>query len=516
MIAELQINISEQKKKRNFLKGNIYAWHKTIGLMTVVPVIFWTLSGLMHPFMAHWFKPEIPRQFVVPKVLDKAQIALSVQEVLEKNNIEQFKNFRLVSYEGKTYYQVKVEDTQIRYFDAQTAQELKNGEQLYAEYLARYFLDDQKSALKNIRLQTDFDGEYKFVNRLLPVWRIDFDRPDQMTIYVETTSDRLGTFNPLSRKAFLWIFNNFHNWSFLENISNNWVRITVMLILLSIISLSALSGLVIYGFFWKRFKTQPKANTKQGVLRRYHRQIALGTAFLTLTFALSGAYHATRKYSPNLLPKMEHSPTFKTTELSKSSLELDLDWNRLHNLSVVKINETPYFQAFYKAQGEKPAKIEYLKALNGEVLEDGNQKYAQYLTEFFIAKIENPIEQITGCCEMSSALKTSQIVQANLLETKEITAFDNREYGFIFKRLPVVKFQYDSPGKDAFYVETSSSRLAAHISNADRAEGISFAIFHKFFLMEWAGKNVRDGIMMLSAFGVLTVSILGLLIYLKK
>ncbi|PMB40140.1 hypothetical protein CEN47_03900, partial [Fischerella thermalis CCMEE 5319] len=106
MIAELQINISEQKKKRNFLKENIYAWHKTIGIITVVPVIFWTLSGLMHPFMAHWFKPEIPRQFVVPKVLDKAQIALSVQEVLEKNNIQQFKNFRLVSYEGKTYYQV--------------------------------------------------------------------------------------------------------------------------------------------------------------------------------------------------------------------------------------------------------------------------------------------------------------------------------------------------------------------------------------------------------------------------
>lgn len=516
MNTETKIITNEPKKKRNFLKRNIYAWHKTIGLMTVIPVIFWTLSGLMHPFMAHWFKPEIARQFIMPQALDKAQITLSVQEVLEKNKVEEFKNFRLVRYQEKTYYQVKIKDTQIRYFDAKTAQELENGEQRYAEHLARYFLDDQKSAIKSMSIQTDFDGEYKFINRLLPVWRIDFDRPDHMTMYVETSSDRLGTFNPTSRKAFLWVFDNFHNWAFLEVITNNWLRITVMLILLSIISLSALSGLVIYGFLWTRFKTQTKPTTKQGILRRYHRQIGLATAFVTLTFAFSGAYHATRKYSPNLLPEMVHSPTFKTAELSKASLELDLDWSRLHNLSVVKINKTPYFQAFYKAAEEQPASIEYLQALSGKPLENGNQQYAQYLTKFFIAKIENPNEQITDCCEMSSAVKTSQIAQASLLESKDITAFDNREYGFIFKRLPVVKFAYDSPSKDTFFVETSTSRLAAHISNADRAEGFSFAILHKFFLMDWAGKNVRDGIMMLSALGVLIVSILGLVIYLKK
>lgn len=516
MNTETQSINSKHKKKHNFIKRNMYVWHKTIGLVTVIPVIFWTLSGLMHPFMAHWFKPEIARQFFVPQLLEKENVGLSIQEVLEKNRIEQFKNFRLVSYNGKTYYQVKVEDMQIRYFDAQTAQELKNGDQRYAEYLARYFLDDQKSSVKNIRLQTDFDWEYKFINRLLPVWRIDFDRPDQITMYLETTSDRLGTFNTTSSKTFLWIFDNFHNWSFLGAIANNWVRITVMIILLGIISLSALSGLVIYGFFWKRFKTRPKANTKLGVLRDYHRQIGLAVSFVTLTFAFSGAYHATRKYSPNLLPEMEYSPTFKTAELSKASLELDLDWSRLHNLSVVQINKTPYFQAFYKAEEGKPAKIEYLQAINGEILEEGNQKYAQYLTKFFIARLENLNKQIKDCCEMSSPVKTSQIAQANLIETKDITAFDNREYGFIFKRLPVVKFLYDSPGKDAFFVETATSRLAAHISNSDRAEGLSFAILHKFFLMDWAGKNVRDGIMMLSALGVLVVSILGLGIYLKK
>jgi hypothetical protein len=34
--------------------------------------------------------------------------------------------------------------------------------------------------------------------------------------------------------------------------------------------------------------------------------------------------------------------------------------------------------------------------------------------------------------------------------------------------------------------------------------------------MDWAGKNIRDIVMMLSALGVLTVSIFGLIIFLKK
>jgi hypothetical protein len=499
MKTKIKPNI-EQKKSYKFSR-NIYFWHRTVGLITIIPVIFWTLSGLMHPLMAHWFSPKISNQFIIPQVLDKAQISLSIQDVLEKNKIEVFKNFRLVRFQGNTYYQVKIHDSEILYFDTQSAQKLENGEQRYAEHLARYFLDDQKSAVKGIRQQTEFDGEYKFINRLLPVWRIDFDRSDDMTIYVETSSDRLGTFNTSSRKVFLWVFDNFHNWSFLGEITNNWVRISVMIVLLGIISLSAFSGLFIYGLFWKRFKTQPQSITKQGMLRRYHRQIGLATALVTFTFAFSGAYHATRKYSPNLLPEMVHSASFKTTELSKSLFELDLDWSRLHNLSVVKINNTPYFQAFYKGTDESQPQIIYLQALNGKILEDGNHQYAQYLSNYFMAKIENFTEKFSD---------------ANLVDSKDIRTFDNREYGFIFKRLPVIKLAYDSRGNDVFYIETSTSCLAAYISNADRVEGLSFAIFHKFFLMDWAGKNIRDGIMMFSALGIFAMSILGMKLYVNR
>ena len=53
------------------------------------------------------------------------------------------------------------------------------------------------------------------------------------------------------------------------------------------------------------------------------------------------------------------------------------------------------------------------------------------------------------------------------------------------------------------------------ITDLDRAEGYSFAMLHKYSLMTWAGKGIRDAIMSLAALGMLAVSLLGLFVYLK-
>lgn len=89
--------------------------------------------------------------------------------------------------------------------------------------------------------------------------------------------------------------------------------------------------------------------------------------------------------------------------------------------------------------------------------------------------------------------------KTTLLETKVITEFESRKYGFANKRLPVIKLTYDTPENTTYFIETSTSRLAAVIKNADIIEGYSFAIFHKFLFMDWAGKNIRDLTMVLTA-----------------
>ncbi|MBT1684992.1 PepSY-associated TM helix domain-containing protein [Dawidia soli] len=497
-------------------RRNLYKWHRIIGLITIVPVIFWCLSGLMHPFLSHWFKPTIAREFMMPKALDKTQIALSLQDVLHQNTVADFRNFRLVAFDRQTFYQVKGIDGYLRYYNAATGEALPDGDQKYAAFMARYFLDDQTSTITSVTLQKEFTQQYKYVNRYLPVWKVSFDRPDGMDVYVETASSRLGTFNTTSRKAFLWVFDNFHNWSFVGTITNNTLRITIMVLLLGVILASAVTGIVIYGLFWRRFKKLTGTTEKKG-LRKYHRQLGVATAVVALAFTMSGAFHATRKLEPNVLPEMIYEPAILTRELTTASLALDLDWERLYNLSIVRKSKHDYFQAFYLPNDDEPAQTVYIDAADGRVWENGDLAYARFLGKKFLAVLSHTTSMTAACCDEMGDVPGGGVDQnATLLKAELVPRFESREYGFVFKRLPVVRLQYDTPDEHALYIETATSRLAASINTADRVEGYSFAIFHKYLLLDWAGKNVRDVVMMLSAFGLLTVSVLGLLVFLKR
>jgi hypothetical protein len=47
-------------------KQNFYKWHRILGLIALIPVIGWTLSGLSHPFMSNWFRPQIAIEVFKP------------------------------------------------------------------------------------------------------------------------------------------------------------------------------------------------------------------------------------------------------------------------------------------------------------------------------------------------------------------------------------------------------------------------------------------------------------------
>ncbi len=138
---------------------------------------------------------------------------------------------------------MKTEKDSLLYFDTATAKKLENGDQYYAHWLSRYFLEDQKSTIAKTEVVTEFNSQYKYINRYLPVYKITYNRPDAMETYVETASSKLATYNPKSRQAFIWFFDTFHNWAFMDWISNNSIRIVVMFIFLGIIFFSAISGL---------------------------------------------------------------------------------------------------------------------------------------------------------------------------------------------------------------------------------------------------------------------------------
>lgn len=199
------------------------------------PSYFLDLIWIDASLYGAFFKPTIANERLESKPIDKTQLKLSIQEVLEKNKISEFKNFRVISFDNSTFYQVKTSKNELKYFNTLDAKKLENGDQKYAHWLSRYFLDDQKSKVDNTILITEFTSQYKYINRYLPVYKTTFNRPDGMEVYVETATDKLASYNPKSRQAFIWFFDTFHNWAFIDSISNNSIRIAVMFLFLSII-----------------------------------------------------------------------------------------------------------------------------------------------------------------------------------------------------------------------------------------------------------------------------------------
>ena len=476
------------------VKSNFYKWHRVLGLTALIPVIFWTLSGLSHPFMSNWFRPSIAEEVFKPLLQSRMKPVLSIQQVLDKNNISVIRNFGLVNFNHNTYYQVLDKDSVYNYYSANDGVLLKNGDKLYATYLARYFTQDSTSNIKKIDLQTTFDGQYQPINHLLPVWKISFDRPDGMDIYIETSQSRMGTFNNNTRKAFLWLFEQFHTWQFLADIGGDVFRNVILLIIMVVMLFALISGLTVYGLMWKKFKSLTQKRKENGgedkrIVHRYHRQIGLIVSFVMFTFVISGAFHLAVKLYNTETPKPDYEQVIDRKQLAISNLQLPVTDSIIKRIAVVNFGGNSYYQVT-----DNKKQISYFNTLTGIEQINGDEDYARSLSTYYHTH-QDP-DKFYG--------------RVNVNQVKQ---FDN-EYGFINKRLPVERVSY-ADGSN-WYIETTSSKLAAKVAGIDRAEGLSFIFLHKYFGMTWAGKDIRDIVSMLAALGVLVVSLFGLASFIKN
>lgn len=469
-------------------KRVFYKWHRIIGLTALVPIIFWTISGLSHPFMSNWFRPYLPVEVYMQPAQSSIKPVLSIQQVMDQNHITELRNFSLVSFNKASFYQIIGKDSVYNYYSCSDGKLLAGGDRIYAVYLARYFTQDSISPVKSVHLQKTFDGQYQPVNHLLPVWKVAFDRPDGIDIYVETGQSRLGTFNNNTRKFFLWSFEQFHTWNFLAAIGGEKFRLVVMMILVGTMFLALLTGLIVYGLLWKNFKSvrakkRLKETDEKRLIHKYHRQIGLCISVILFMFIVSGAFHLIIHLKNAAPEKEQYAQLIPRSRLSLSNLQLPLADTEIKRIAIAEFNG----QTWYQVTNSKK-QILYFDTRTGQELPNGDQQFAEFLGKYYGKT--NSHSDIT-----------------------RIGQFDN-EYGFINKRLPVQKLSC-SDGQN-WYIETASAKLAARVSGIDRAEGLSFIFLHKFFWMTWAGKNIRDIVSMLAALTILIISLLGFTAFIKN
>jgi len=356
--------------------------------------------------------------------------------------------------------------------------------------------------ITTVNLLKDFDTEYKSINKVLPVYKVVFERNDGIRVYAETIQDRFAFAVDNKRAVFSKIFAWFHTWEWLDFLGKG--RIFVELFFVGLAFLTALMGIYIF-FITKSKKANGNSLMKA---RKSHRITSIIVVLFTLMFTFSGFYHATTKlHEEKYNVKIENSFTTATTLFNLPKIQQTVQ-KPIGNIQIIQLNNNIYWRVTVKDFGllqknEKqpkdlmkemtvpPPTVVYVNTTDFSILKDGEKQYAHFLANHLGNYEEKDI--------------TSDSI---------ITKFAG-EYGFVNKRLPVWRINYKAAKQQRLYVETSTGTLAASINDDDLKEAYSFNFLHKHHFMDFAGKEWRDFSTMFWAAAQIAMIMVGLILYYK-
>jgi len=539
------------------MRKKIYPLHRRLSIIIAIPVLLWAISGFMHPVMTN-IRPAIATQGIPPVAIDTGRVRFPLAEALRKHHIDSFSALRLVHIDTNWFYQVQPlpggtgsdAANQIArvpiYISCTNGNVLIAGDWLYAQYLARQFLEGaapykfsahspahvelaipvslhaahdccgaatetvlnpvKGAKVANVSMVKAFDNEYKPINRLLPVYRVSFHRPDGIRVYVETTQDRFSFAMDNRRAIFDEIFRLFHTWGWLDFLGKGRLAVELLVALTALFT----AVLGIYIFFTTRSARAPGNGLVKA--RRNHRYTAIVASLFTLLWTFSGSFHAFSKFRDDTRDRYFASPHFAAEMAS-------CDWSRLQaactrqqagyarpitNVSLVQMNGDNYWRVSMlpeKAAAHKDLmkdartampSVTYIRVSDCAVLPDGDARYAASLATQF-----------------------SQRPKGDIRSVEPITSFGD-EYNFTDKRLPVWKVSYAASHNERLYIETSTGRLASKADDRTVVEGYSFSIFHKHHFMDWGGKTVRDISTMFWALMQIVLVTIGLVLWFRR
>jgi hypothetical protein len=498
-------------------------WRKThgrLGLLSCIGILTWAGSGITHPIMSRL--QTMPVTFSAPnQTLDLSESA-SPDKVLKNAGISDFTQLSVVKFNYVDYFRVveKV-NTPARYFEATKANpaiELANGDAEYAKFLASHYTGKPISDVIKADFVTEFSTDYHAINQLLPVWRVEFVGEKNLRAFIDTDQARLSTLVDNLRYTLTQVFQFGHNWAFLSGASP--IQITLMGLLLSAILISAISG--VYLFFKQR--RLASSRLKNQTTLKFHRVIGLSVALSALLFVSSGFYHLIKsnEQAHRISPKRE-LVAFKTADLS-ADIWANLTQSPLQKINLVSNQSQPSWllqtaqlqtQVGHLAQLDRQ-KESSKKDSPAESHQHHDHAAHRVSTEMLVPASLSPSSVMSDVMEYSRALakEYAKLPTEKIVSVELLTAFGG-EYGFFFKRLPVVKVQFQSLEHPRYYVEPATGALAAKVMDSDATEGWIFAYLHKWNFIP-LGHDGRDLVVALFALLNILVALLGLTMFINK
>lgn len=505
-----------------------YSNHRWLGLIGGISLLVWGLSGLTHIAMV-LLGPQ-QAQFMPPAAQVALEGARPIAETLTQQGIAEAVAVKTVPAPGGgVLWQVTADAGGVRrYFRPSDGREVAAGDRAQAEFLARHYLATDRAIL-SARLQTEFDADYPWVNRLLPVWKVAFAGNDGLTAYVHTDSSSLAAVNNLTKTRLQSVFRALHTWEWLPA-EMDWLRVLVVGLMVGSLLTLGLTGIAMLVTV-RRKQRLPGA-------RGWHRGAGYVLALPLIMFAASGLYHLVQSA---LVPSISQLRMGKPVNVASGKWPVEADWALIakgRDIASVALVEGAQGQPLYRiglvpngptGGGEHDHGAIKGKADPGpEHAAAGHDHSAMMATHKGIPTTDADIREArfagirpdgpaiyldaaTGAPSASGDRDLARAIARRFTGAPDsavtgvelVTRFSH-EYDFRNKRLPVWRVDYAEPVNASLFVDTGAGVLVDRVADREKPERLVFSFIHKWNFLFIAGRlwqNVVVGAFVLALIG---------------
>jgi len=473
-------------------------WHLFILWPAFIACILYVISAFSHPLMA-WTGPQARVMFPPSLTLEKSQFE-SISVTLAANKLQSAKIAKLVPYRDAVLLQVTETQTSARrYFSLISTKELQYHDETQAVWLASHYLK-RSYPVNSIELKTTFDQDYPSVNRLLPVYKINFDTPDNLSVYIHTDTQALAGIENDWKRSLRFIFQTFHTFNWLDDYEP--IRLLVITILLSSLIIMGVTGLL----FLIKLKRKGSLLSSQ---RRWHRRLSWFLVIPFLLFCVSGTYHLWQSSLVTPPTGLQLTQTLDLTQWPSAeyiNLPNDVKINQV-SLIQAKVNQAAPLNNLYRLS---ISPIQTINTRQKRFIGQSKEKSALYINANNGSKLGNLDKSLV---EQQARNLLGESTSSSL-PMKLITHF-GLGYDFRNKRLPV--WRVEGSNDEHLFIDPVTHILVDKNNALGRLEGYSFSFLHKWnMLTPITGRFNRDILILLTLGLIFILASFGLMIRLRS
>ncbi len=498
--------------------------HNSLAWVAIVALLLFVISALTHPLMV-WTGPQSVKPYP-PRMTTSSE---SIEQVIA--HIQSLQNSEIIigkvvptaqgpmlqvthdAKQPRQYYPLDESDNNSEYTD-----------EAQAVWLAHYY-SGSSAAVNAITFVNEFSSEYPWVNRLLPVYKVELATDDNLTLFVHTETNALAAINNDWKKQLQTVFQLFHTWTWLDDYP--WLRVgLISVLLISLLTVSG-GGLLML-LFIKRRHAQPSS-------RFLHRKLAwlvllpfagllISALYHLLQYELVDAPAGMRLADPISIASVNTTLADTTsTDITERSHLAMPEGLELNSLTLLPHNDKLWLRASL-AGGEQPHYAEHQhgnedrairnRRFDGQASESGALFFDLTANQMFS---EEPGEELSDRKLLQEkAMDYLQVADPEHIDLTLVKRF-GPNYDFRNKRLPVWQITINNGAEDIVFIDPATGILVEHIRPEQQLERFSFSFLHKWnFLVPMMGRESRDIVVVVFLLLLATFGFLGMKMKLSK